>query len=59
MEVDSVVELKAWPYLIALFQECLVIFTQCDAENDRGDVFKAVNPFLSLAALAADVEHAT
>lgn len=36
----------------------MVVFAQRDAEDDRGDVFEAVDPFFSFAALAAHVEHA-
>lgn len=45
-------------YLVALLQEDLVVFAQSHAEDDGGDVFEAMDPLLSLAALTTDIEHA-
>jgi hypothetical protein len=45
-------------YLIALLQKHLIIFTESDTKDDRRNVFKTVDPFLALTALAANVEHA-
>ena len=45
-------------YLIALFEEDLVVFAKGNAEDYGGDIFEAVDPFLAFASLAADVEHA-
>ena len=46
------------PYLIALFQQHLVVFTQSHTEDDGGHVLEAMNPLLSLAALATHIKHA-
>lgn len=46
------------PYLIALFQQHLVVFTQSHTEDNGGHVLEAMNPLLPLAALATHIEHA-
>ena len=43
--------------LAALFQEHLVILAQGNAKYDRGHIFEAVNPLLTLTPLASHVEH--
>lgn len=45
-------------YLAAFFQQHLVVFAQCDAEDDRCDVLEAVDPLLSLTSLTTDIKHA-
>lgn len=45
-------------YLIALFEQDLVIFTQSHAENDGSYILKAMNPFLSFTPLATHIKHA-
>ena len=44
-------------HLAFLLQQNLIVFAKCSAENDARHALKAVNPFFSLAPLAADVEH--
>jgi hypothetical protein len=44
--------------LITLFEQDLVIFAQCHAENDRSHVLEAMNPLLSLTSLTPYIEHA-
>lgn len=44
--------------LAAFFQQYLVIFAECYAEDDGRYVFKTVNPFLAFTSLSTDVEHA-
>ena len=39
-----------------VFDENLIVFAQSHDEDDGGDIFEAMNPFLSLRSLAADVE---
>jgi hypothetical protein len=46
------------PYLIAFLQKYLVILAESYTEDDRGDIFKTMNPLLSLTPLPADIEHA-
>jgi hypothetical protein len=36
----------------------LIVFTESNDEDDGRDVLEAMNPFLALGPLAADVEHA-
>ena len=48
----------AGAYLVAFFEEDLIVFAEGNAEDYGGDVFEAVDPFLAFASLAADVEHA-
>ena len=45
-------------YLTTFLEKDLVVLTECNTEDDRGDVFEAVNPLLSFTSLPADVEHA-
>lgn len=45
-------------YLIALLKQYLIIFAQCDTEDNRCDVLEAMNPLLSFASLTANVKHA-
>ena len=40
-----------------VFVECLIVFGEGDEEYEGGDVFETVDPFLTLAALATDVEE--
>ena len=49
---------SASTHLVTFFQQHLIVFAQSDAEDDRRDVFKTVNPLLPFASLTADVEHA-
>lgn len=49
---------KKKTYLLAFFQEYLIVLTQGHTEDDRCDVFKTMDPFLSFTALAADIKHA-
>lgn len=44
-------------HLFTFLQQKLVIFTQRDAEYDGGNILEAVDPFLPLASLAANIEH--
>lgn len=44
-------------YLAALFEKYLVILAQRDAENDRCDILKTVDPFLPLASLPSNIKH--
>ena len=41
-----------------VFEEELVVFGNCDKEEDGGDILKAVYPLLPLRSLTSDVEHA-
>lgn len=45
------------PYRCLVFMKHLVVLRHRDAEYDRGDVLEAVDPFLSLGPLPADVEQ--
>ena len=45
-------------YLIAFFQKHLIIFTERNAKDNGCHVFEAMDPFLSLTALAAHIKHA-
>lgn len=45
-------------YLLAFLQEYLVVLTQGHTEDDRCDIFKAMDPFLSFTALATNIKHA-
>jgi hypothetical protein len=45
--------------LVGFFQKYLIVFAQCNTEDDGGDVFEAMDPFLPLTALSSHVEHAT
>jgi len=40
-----------------VLEEKLVIFRNGDEEKDRSDIFKAVNPLLSLRSLSSDIKH--
>ena len=44
--------------LINGFEEHLVVLAEGDAEDDRRDVFEAMDPFLALAPLTTNVKHA-
>lgn len=44
-------------YRCFILVQHLIIFGHSNTEYDRGHVFEAVNPFLSLRPLAADVEQ--
>lgn len=45
-------------YLIAGLEEDLVVFAECHAEYDGGDILEAVYPLLALTSLSANVKHA-
>jgi hypothetical protein len=45
--------------LVGFFEKNLIVLTESNAEDDRCDVFEAMNPFLSLTPLATNVKHAT
>jgi hypothetical protein len=45
--------------LIAFLEKHLVIFAQSHTEDNRSHIFEAMDPFLALASLPADVKHAT
>ena len=45
--------------LIAFLEKHLVIFAQSDTEDNRSHIFEAMDPFLALAPLPADIKHAT
>ena len=42
-----------------LFQKDLIVLAEGHAEDDGGDVLKAMDPLLPFATLPAHVEHAT
>ena len=44
--------------MVRFFQKNLIVFAECHTEDDGGDIFETVNPFLALASLPAHVEHA-
>ena len=44
-------------YLIACFEKNLIIFAQCNAEDDGRDVFEAVYPLLAFTPLATNIKH--
>ena len=45
-------------YLIAFFQQHLIVLAESNTEYDRCDVLKAVYPLLALATLTPHVKHA-
>ena len=50
-------ECETTTHRILSFQQTLIIFAQCDTEDDGSDGFKAVDPFFPLGALTANVKH--
>jgi hypothetical protein len=44
-------------YHSLIFNQYLIIFRNSNQENNRGDVFKAVNPLLSFGTLTTYIEH--
>lgn len=44
-------------YRVLVFHETLIVTGDCHQEKQRSNVFKAVDPLLSLRPLTADVEH--
>jgi hypothetical protein len=44
-------------HLATLLQQHLVVLAERYAKNYRRDILKAVDPFLSLAALTTNIEH--
>ncbi len=45
-------------YLVALFQEHLIVLTQGHTEYDGRHILEAMNPLLSLTSLSTYIEHA-
>jgi hypothetical protein len=45
--------------LIAFLEKHLVVLAQSHTEDNRGHIFEAMDPFLALAPLPADIKHAT
>jgi hypothetical protein len=45
-------------YLVTFFEQHLIILAQCNTKDDRGDIFEAVDPFLSLTSLTTNIKHA-
>lgn len=59
--VSSLLRLAKVPiitYLIAFFQQHLVVFAQGNAKDDGCHILKAMDPFFSLASLASHIKHA-
>lgn len=54
---QSKFEFRTTAYLITLFQQNLIIFTQRDTENNGCDVFEAMDPLLAFASLSSDIKH--
>ena len=46
------------PYLIACFQQDLIVFAEGNTEDDAGDVLEAMDPLFAFTSLAADIKHA-
>jgi hypothetical protein len=44
-------------YLIRFFQKHLIVFAESNTEDDGGDIFKAMNPFLPFASLSTHIKH--